>query len=279
MKRSLVKMMWNCFPKKSISRMVGSFAKQPISKKLIPHYIRFFKIDLKPVKHDIDQFESLLDFFVRELHDDARPIHPDPDTIVSPVDGTISQFGEIENGTLLQAKGIHYSLLELLGNDEKNAAHFYNGSFMTIYLSPKDYHRIHMPISGSVSSCVYIPGNLDPVNQWGVQHVRGLFAQNERVISYINAGNYPLALIKVGALNVGSIKVIYEPELVTNAKKPVKNHKVYEEEPQLKKGSELGRFEFGSTVILLFPPNSVEWLVDRQIGKWLQMGQPIAKFL
>lgn len=279
MRQRFVGILWKCLPKKSISRMMGNFARKPISKKLIPHYIRYYKIDLKPVKRNVNEFSCLLDFFVRELRPEARPIHPDPFMIVSPVDGTISQLGKIENGSLVQAKGVSYSLSELLGGDEKKVAQFLGGYFVTIYLSPRDYHRIHMPIQGKVSEWVYIPGNLDPVNKWGIKHVPGVFARNERVISYLQSTTCRMALIKVGATNVGSIKVEYEPNLITNTKRPTRNQKIYEDGPELEKGAELGRFEFGSTVILLFEPGSIQWKANIELGTKLQMGQPIAEIL
>ncbi|WP_044642244.1 archaetidylserine decarboxylase [Risungbinella massiliensis] len=278
MKQRFVGLLWKYLPKKKMSRIVGNFSRKPISKKLIPHYVRYFKIDLQPVKQDLHEFNSLLDFFVRELEPDARPIHPDPNTIISPVDGTVSQFGTMEDGAILQAKGVSYSLLELLGNDEEKAKRYVGGTFVTIYLSPRDYHRIHMPVQGKVTECDYLPGNLYPVNKWGVRHVPALFARNERVISYIDSPRGSLALIKVGATNVGSIKVTYEPELSTNTKNPARNQKKYQECPALEKGEEIGRFEFGSTVILLFEKDTMEWTIPMDVGTYMQMGQPIAQW-
>jgi phosphatidylserine decarboxylase len=229
------------------------------------------------VKKQVGQFDNLLDFFVRELHDEARPIDPNPNLVVSPVDGVITQIGKIDEGTLIQAKGISYHVNDLLANID-DAKFFLNGQFATIYLSPRDYHRIHSPIAGQISSLSYIPGNLYPVNESGVRLFPGLFVQNERVISYIEGNAGTVALVKVGATNVGSIKVAFDDQISTNTGgRHQQNKKVYVESIQMKKGEELGRFEFGSTVILLFEENAISWLPSIQECTSLKMGQPIAE--
>ncbi len=279
MKDPILRFFWNVIPEKSISRLVGNFAKKPVSRHLIPYYAKKFQIDLSPVKKPIDQFSNLLDFFIRELKPEARPIHPDPHTLTSPVDGVITQMGKIQDGTLIQAKGINYNLEELLASDTYSST-FTGGQFMTIYLSPRDYHRIHSPIAGEVTSLTYIPGKLYPVNLSGVRLFPRLFSQNERVISYIKSEAGLVALVKVGATNVGSIKVTFDDSISTNNRKyQVLKEKDYEGSVTLKKGEELGRFEFGSTVILLFEPNQLEWIGDLTSGTSLQMGQPIARVI
>lgn len=279
MKDRVSRFFWRLTPKNGVSRLVGSLAKKRFSRHFIPFYIKKFQIDLHPVKKPVDQFESLLDFFVRELTAEARPIDSDPKKVTSPVDGVITQMGKIKDGTLIQAKGIAYSLEGLLAGDSK-AAHFANGQFATIYLSPRDYHRIHSPISGQIESLTYIPGNLYPVNESGVRLFPGLFTQNERVISYLHTKYGQVALVKVGATNVGSIKVTYDGDIVTNiSKKQQKNKKTYPKAIRMKKGEELGRFEFGSTVILIFEPEMIGWLPEISKGISLKMGQPIAEVI
>jgi phosphatidylserine decarboxylase len=279
MKDKVSRFIWKITPKNGVSRFVGNLAKKRFSRHFIPFYIKKFQIDLNPVKKPVDQFESLLDFFVRELNEEARPIDTDPKKVTSPVDGVITQMGKIEKGTLIQAKGISYSLEDLLAGDSKSA-HFFNGQFATIYLSPRDYHRIHSPISGEIESLTYIPGNLYPVNESGVRLFPGLFTRNERVISYIDTEFGQAALVKVGATNVGSIKVTYDEQIVTNAgKKQQNNKKIYSKTIRIKKGEELGRFEFGSTVILIFEKNMIGWLPDISKGISLKMGQPIAEVI
>jgi phosphatidylserine decarboxylase len=280
MKQSITKAIWRGLPKKGLSRLMGKVARHPFSRHLIPLYIRHFDIDLAPVKKPLDQFEHLLDFFVRELHPEARPICGGKAQVVSPVDGTVSEGGTITEGRLIQAKGISYSLSQLLGGNEAAVKRFDGGQFVTIYLSPRDYHRIHMPIAGRVVSSTYIPGELYPVNEMGVRLVPGLFAVNERVITYIEGESGITALIKVGATNVGSIKVTYDQAIATNPKpsRPFA-HKDYATPECLAKGAEVGRFEFGSTVILLFEPGQIEWSIPLAKGTSVRMGQEIARLV
>ena len=256
---------------------MGYLARRPVSRHLIPYYIRYFQIDMEPVKKPVSEFENLVDFFVRAYKEDARPIDPRDHVIISPVDGTVSQCGTISSGHLFQAKGYEYSLSELLGESESQVQRYYNGTFITIYLSPRDYHRIHSPIDGKVREMTYIPGDLYPVNEWGVQSVPKLFVRNERLITFLQTEYGQIALVKVGATNVGSIKVVYDQEIITNRKKARYIHKAYEEAYPMPKGAELGRFEFGSTVILLFEPQTIEWIQDLQPGTTLRMGQAIAQ--
>jgi phosphatidylserine decarboxylase len=280
MRRSLSRTFWKRLPKKTISRWMGKFARHPLSRHVIPLYVKYFDIDLEPVKRPLHEFGNLLEFFVRELSPDARPVDPDPSVVVSPVDGTVSQIGKIEEGTLLQAKGITYSLDELLGGHTEYCKKFSGGKFVTIYLSPRDYHRIHMPVAGHVEECIYIPGELYPVNETGVRLIPGLFAVNERVVSVIRSPFGHISLVKVGATNVGSIRVLFDDDIVTNPRPSKQMHrKVYGEDVYLEKGGELGRFEFGSTVILLFEPGQIEWMIPEEEGITLRMGEPIARLM
>lgn len=277
MKRRISKVIWDRLPKKRISRWMGRAARHPYSRHLIPFYIRHYNVDLAPVLKPLDQFEHLLDFFVRELRPGARPIAKEREKVISPVDGTVSEGGKIEAGKLIQAKGISYSLAQLLGEDEEKAKRFDGGQYVTIYLSPRDYHRIHMPLEGRIVSSTYIPGELYPVNRVGVSLVPGLFAVNERVVTYIEGDAGLTALVKVGATNVGSIKVAYDESIATNSDQPQSvEHRIYPSPASLAKGAELGRFEFGSTVILLFEPGQIEWSISLDKGEKVQMGQEIA---
>ncbi|MBA4541709.1 MULTISPECIES: archaetidylserine decarboxylase [Thermoactinomyces] len=278
MKQTVSTMFWRCLPKKAISRLMGKFARHPLSRHLIPVYIRYFDIDLEPVRKPLHEFQNLLDFFVRELTPEARPIAAGDDVIVSPVDGTVSQAGQIEKGTLIQAKGVDYSLDQLLNDHPSFVRKLQGGQFLTIYLSPRDYHRIHMPVEGVIRECSYIPGELYPVNETGVNLFPGLFTINERIVSYIETQFGWMALVKVGATNVGSIKVEYDDNIVTNPDcKCAAFHKCYQSPQVLDKGAELGRFEFGSTVILLFEPKSIKWMISPEPGIKLKMGQAIAE--
>lgn len=269
-----------CLPKRTISRWMGKMARKSWSRKLIPIYIRYFQVDLTPVKKPIHEFENLLAFFIRELRSDMRPVAEGDHLIISPVDGTISQVGEIQEGKLFQAKGMTYSLEELLGHQKKYVQAFLGGRFITIYLSPRDYHRFHMPLDGRIVACAHLPGELYPVNPFVANYIKGLFVVNERLISYIDTmfcGK--VAMVKIGATNVGSIKVSYDQNIATNQKAKKELCQTYEPAYRYKKGEELGWFEFGSTVILLFEPNQIDWMNHCVPGAKVQMGQAVARIL
>jgi phosphatidylserine decarboxylase len=280
MKQVFSRTLWRWLPKRAMSRWMGKLARHPFSRHFIRGYVRYFNIDLAPVKRPLHEFENLLDFFVRELHPEARPVVQEKGVVVSPVDGTVSEIGVAEQGMLLQAKGVHYSLEELLGGHTEFVQKFSGGPYVTIYLSPRDYHRIHMPVEGVVEELTYIPGELYPVNQTGVKLFPGLFVKNERVISYIRSDFGQMALVKVGATNVGSIRVTYDRDIVTNPRRVREiEHKKYGQPVHLEKGDEMGRFEFGSTVILLFEPGQIEWMIETRPGVRVQMGEGLARFV
>ncbi|BCJ87425.1 archaetidylserine decarboxylase [Effusibacillus dendaii] len=262
----------NRIPKKLVSRLVGRFAESSLSKWLIPLYARHFQVDLQQAEKPIHEYRSLTEFFTRKLKPGCRPLASGNHVIISPVDGVISQFGTIEDGTLIQAKGVSYSLVQLIGNKEK-ASVFEGGLFLTIYLSPKDYHRIHTCLTGTITGYSYMPGTLFPVNPFGVRNVPGLFAKNERLTTYFETPYGEYAIVKVGATIVGSIKVVYDPDLTTNQPRGVMTQQKVTG-PQLQKGEEMGLFRFGSTVILLFQPGMAVW-EDLQEGQFVQMGQRI----
>jgi phosphatidylserine decarboxylase len=267
-------------PKRAMSRWIGSFTRSPLSRRLIPLYVRWFAVDLSQVEKPISKYDSLMEFFVRGLKEGARPVDPDPQVVISPVDGTVSQMGQVEADTLLQAKGVSYSLSALLGGREEEVRRFRGGSYLTVYLSPRDYHRIHTPVSGRVRHLTWIPGTLFPVNEIGVRRIPQLFTRNERLITYMETKAGWIAIVKVGATNVGSIRVLYEPDLMTNRiGKKTTVHRTYPDTDSKpwEKGEEIGRFEFGSTVILLFQAEAIQWLEGVQPGLQVQMGQPIGR--
>lgn len=265
-------------PKKYLSSLVGKFALSKASRAMIPLYIRKFKIDPTLAEKKISEYQSLTEFFTRRLRPGLRPIDPSETTVISPVDGIASELGPIHQGTLLQAKGVTYTVESLLGSQEQ-AALFEGGTWVTLYLSPKDYHRIHAPVAGYVYRTSYIPGALWPVNDIGVQHVPGLFSKNERIISYLRTSFGNLAVVKVGATIVGSIKVGYDDSLGTNKKGGNPHHREISPAYPLEKGGELGVFEFGSTVILLFPRHTVLLDPDLIPGKFVKMGERIGTLL
>lgn len=263
-------------PKNAISRLAGRFAESRLSKPVIPFYARHYRIDLEQAEKPIAEYRTLTEFFTRRLKRGARPVAAGDRILVSPVDGTASQFGLIRNGTLLQAKGVVYSLEQLLGSREK-AALYEGGTFLTIYLSPRDYHRIHTCLAGKVKGYSYIPGSLYPVNPFGVRNVAGLFSKNERLTTYLATPYGEYAIVKVGAAIVGSVRVVYDESLTTNIRGGRVTHRSIEG-PSLEKGAELGLFRFGSTVILLFEPGMVT-LDDLQEGQFVQMGQRIGEIV
>ncbi len=240
-------------PKNLISRLAGVLADlelpAPALSSLIQLYCQFYSVKRHEIKTPVGSMRTFNDFFTRELRPELRPIDQTPDSVVSPVDGTIAEFGRIEQGLLVQTKGILYSLIDLVGKE--SAAVFKEGYFVTIYLSPADYHRIHVPISGKIRNFSYFSGNLWPVNSIGVKQIGGLFALNERIVTPIEGDQGIIGLVKVGATIVGKIKVNYS-DLSSNSKNPTQLNMPIIPERAYRKGDEIGRFQLGSTVILLF---------------------------
>ncbi|HNL54333.1 MAG TPA: archaetidylserine decarboxylase, partial [Turneriella sp.] len=210
------------------------------------------------------------------LKNGSRLIDQKENVIISPVDGRLLVSGSLEQGQLLQSKGMESSLQNLLGNN-RFYKQFLGGRYMTIYLSPQDYHRIHSPVEGRILGYYYQPGKLFPVNNLAVNTINQLFSKNERLITYIQSEFGLVAVVKVGATSVGKIRVTYDPNIATNRwVRLVKEH-MYDEEINIRKGAELGRFEMGSTVMLLFERDTAELLEFEEKQKLL-FGQPIGLF-
>lgn len=271
------KLFLQLLPKILITRIVGFFTscKLPswILQRFIKKFIKSYNINME--ESQPAEFKTFNDFFTRAIRPECRPINSIENMIVSPVDGTIAQFGIITNNTLIQAKGIDYPLDKLVVLPEY-ANYYANGSYITIYLSPSNYHRIHTPADGEIRELLYVPGVLYPVNFFAVQNFPGLFTKNERLLTILDHPQHgKIAVIKVGATIVGKIKVTYDTVEARHTKKII--HKTYEN-IFMKKGDELGRFQMGSTVILLFPPNTIEW-ENITPGQKIKFGEAIAKFL
>jgi phosphatidylserine decarboxylase len=264
-------------PHHLISRLVGQLAecRTPWLKNLlIEQFIRVFDVDmsqaLEPNPHTYDCFNA---FFTRAIRDDARPIG---DGLVSPTDGVLSQSGRIEHGTLIQAKGQAYSLTTLLGGDSRRAEPFRNGSFATIYLSPRDYHRVHMPLGGTLREMAYVPGRLFSVNLATAANVPGLFARNERLVCIFDTEFGPMAMVLVGAMIVAAIETVWAGQITPKSGQVQTTR--YNEAIELAKGAEMGRFKLGSTVILCFP-RPVDFREDLSINNsMVSMGQPLGQF-
>jgi phosphatidylserine decarboxylase len=269
---------------------------------LLPHQLLssllhwFTRIRIKPIKNlqisvtsevagvdwsesklkSTSDFETFNAFFTRELAVGARPIDPDPSSFVSPSDGKISQCGRLTNDRILQAKGKHYSLRNLLANDPATND-FRNGFFHTIYLSPRDYHRVHMPMSGHLQRMIHVPGRVFSVAPYTVNSVPGLFTRNERVISLFQTSHGPMAVILVGALLVSSIETVWSGVVTPPRGKRVATGDWSRRDIQLEKGQEMGRFNMGSTVILLLPATAISVLADYGKDDIVAMGQKLGR--
>ncbi|MCP4475653.1 MAG: phosphatidylserine decarboxylase [Gammaproteobacteria bacterium] len=266
-------------PHHLLSRLIGNLASWRRPKVLknwaIRYYIRHYKIDMtQAVTEQPQAYANFNDFFIRHLKSPLRPLAGDAHTLVSPADGTIDQLGDIELGRLLQAKGISYSLLDLLGGDEALYHAFIGGKFATIYLSPRDYHRVHMPLTGQLQQMRYVPGRLFSVNLTTAKAIDGLFTRNERAIFHFDSTAGPLVVIMVGAMLVASIHTVWAGHL---AAKTVL-HKTYrQQEVELRRGEELGYFQLGSTVIVLAAPGAIDWHASVQPGDFIKMGAALAQ--
>jgi phosphatidylserine decarboxylase len=243
--------------------------------------VKHFNVDMTQVENpDIHSYENFNAFFTRAMKADARPIHhaDNKASFCSPVDGTVSQYGRIEHNQLLQAKNINYSLLELVADKQDIANLFTDGYFATIYLSPRDYHRIHMPASGQLRSMTYVPGRLFSVADELVENLPNLFNRNERIINLFQTEHGPLAVILVGAIFVGCMDTVWHGRVTPPHRRDIQ-HTNYEQgnAPSLRKGEEMGRFNMGSTVIVLWPRSNLSWNGAMSVGASLIMGQEIAK--
>jgi phosphatidylserine decarboxylase len=251
-------------PKKFISWLMGKLAslKHPIAIKNygIKKYIKYYKVDLsEAIKTDYREYKCFNDFFSRHLHPAARAIDLNPSCIISPADGAISMLGKISVNTLIQAKKHDYLLQDLLGGKVSDAEKFINGEFITIYLSPKDYHRVHVPFEGKLVKSLHVPGQFFSVNPSTVDAVPNLFARNERVINFFETSIGHMAVIFVGAIVVGSIVISAQ------------------ENTNLKKGDELGCFQLGSTVIVLFQENKISFPQNLNVNSVVKMGEKLAE--
>lgn len=242
---------------------------------VIRAFVKGFSVNTKEAAAAVpDGYASMNAFFTRELAPGTRPVDAESDSIVSPCDGVISECGRIEKGQLIQAKGFSYKCGELLGDDEA-ASHFEGGLFMTIYLAPYDYHRVHMPIAATVTGHRHMPGALFSVNQTTAAAVPRLFARNERRVFMLTDDSHTSAMVMVGALNVGSISTVWDDTLQAGSLTQPSSLPL--PRAPFAKGATLGWFNMGSTVIVLLPPAYAEWLADRRRGDVLRMGETIAK--
>ncbi len=265
-------------PHHSISRLIYKLTRieSAYVPKAIVKFSKVFGVDLQQaVNPDPASYKTFNEFFTRPIKPELRPIATTH--LVSPVDGCISQVGAIEQGEIFQAKGHHYTVQALLGGDVTLAKKFYQGQFTTIYLSPKDYHRIHMPCSGKLKQQIHIPGRLFSVAPHTARTVPNLFARNERVVALFDTAYGEMAMILVGAINVAAIETVWDG-LITPPKGKKLSSKEYDRQQiSLEKGEEMGRFNMGSTVILLFTHNAPKFSPEMTVELPLVMGQAISK--
>jgi len=246
---------------------------------IIRRFVALFNVDMNDaVEPDLSSYPTFNAFFTRALKSSARPITGGPDEIACPADGRVSALGRIQQGRVFQAKGCDYSLAKLLA-DEALAEQFNNGSFATVYLSPRDYHRLHMPVTGTLLSQTHVPGRLYSVAPHTVRTINGLFARNERVIATFKTEHGNMALVLVGAINVAAIETVWHGLITPPAGREVKRWRYPNDSENsdtgdvtLQRGEEMGRFNMGSTIIVLFD-HPVNWRIDVGVGDDVRMGQ------
>jgi len=272
-------------PHHLLSRTAGRLAECRagwIKKPLIRTFASHFQVDMsEALVEEPTAYEHFNAFFTRALKDGARPLDTDPGAILSPADGCLSQLGSIDQGRIFQAKGHSFSVQELLGGDPASAEPFLGGDFATVYLSPKDYHRVHMPLAGTLREMIHVPGRLFSVNRLTAENVPELFARNERVVCLFDTECGPMAVVLVGAMIVASIETVWAG-LVAPQTHQVRRWRYGETAGapiHLAKGAELGRFKLGSTAIVLFGPQRVRWNEGLDALSPVRMGRSIGQAL
>ncbi len=266
-------------PQHALSRVAGLIADsryEPLKNAFIRWFIQRYQVNMdEALLPNAEDYPTFNHFFTRALKPDARTFVSGPNELACPVDGAISQLGQIEQGRIFQAKGHHFDLQELLGGDPANAALFEGGQFATIYLSPKDYHRIHMPVSGTLRTMVHVPGDLFSVNPVTAENVPNLFARNERVVAIFDTELGPMAMVLVGAMIVASIETVWAGQIAPRRRQVSTTHygERATQQVRLEQGAEMGRFKLGSTVVMLFPKGSMNWADDLTAGGGVRLGQ------
>lgn len=273
--------MQHALPHHAVSRLAGKFAGSEtpwLKDRLIRRFIDAYNVDMTEAARPVEAYSSFNDFFTRELKPGARLLADADDHVLSPADGAISQIGLVEEGRIFQAKGRAFTTTQLLGGDPAIAKRFEGGAFATIYLSPKDYHRVHMPAAGELLGTVYIPGDLFSVNQVTAERVDDLFARNERLACLFDGPRGCFASVMVGAMIVAGIETVWGGREAAHEPRP--RHRTFAEgEHDFAAGDEMGRFFLGSTVVLLFEPGRVAWLEEFSAGDSVRMGQALGRWV
>ena len=265
-------------PKQALSTIAGKLAESEaggLTTRVIRWFVQRYGVDLsEAVDTDPISYRSFNEFFTRPLRAGARPLADA--AFLCPVDGAISQFGAIEHDQIFQAKGHRYSTFALVGGNRSLAARFENGAFATLYLSPRDYHRIHMPVDGRLTRMIHVPGALFSVNPATARGVPGLFARNERVVCVFEAGFGPFVLILVGATIVGSMATVWHGTVNPPRVREIREWRYDDQQIVLKKGDEMGRFLLGSTVVVLFPKDTLHFNPAWAPARPIRMGEMMA---
>jgi len=258
-----------------MSRLTHSEIKT-VKNLFIDRIIRHYGVNMdEALVQDINAFKSFNDFFTRELKPALRPVTAEQHAVACPADGVVSQAGLISDGNIFQAKGKSFTAVDLLGGCAERSEPFNNGAFTTIYLSPRDYHRLHMPLTGTLREMVHVPGRLFSVNTSTTNSVPGLFARNERVCCLFDTEAGPMALILVGAIFVSSIETVWHGVVTPPSITSVRNWQYQDSAPTLKIGKEMGRFNMGSTIIVLFGEDKIHWDSGVKADKRVRMGEKI----
>ncbi|MGB3167628.1 MAG: archaetidylserine decarboxylase [Alteraurantiacibacter sp.] len=271
----------HALPHHAVSRLAGRFAGSEtgwLKDRLIRRFIDAYDVDMSEAARPAEAYASFNDFFTRELKEGARPLADAGKYVLSPADGAVSQIGRIADGRIIQAKGRAFTTAQLLGGDAGLASHYDGGSFATIYLSPKDYHRVHMPAAGELLGTVYVPGDLFSVNTVTAENVDGLFARNERLACLFDGPRGSFASVMVGAMIVAGVETVWGGRVQAHARR-VDSRTFAEGEHIFAAGDEMGRFFLGSTVVLLFEPGRVEWDAALRPGEAVRMGAAIGRWL
>jgi phosphatidylserine decarboxylase len=258
--KPLFRLLTELSSRKWISRITGAFAKSEVSRLLIPQFAKSYGIRIEDAEKAIAEYRTLNEFFTRRLKPGLRPFDTDPGSLLSPVDSLITGMGPIKAGTMLGIKGQDYTVEELL-NRSPRTVNYRNGFYFVLYLSPTDYHRIHSPASGTIVEKEHVKGKVYPVNDFGLRQMKRVLSRNERLITYIDHEHGEIAVVKVGAMNVSSIKYV----------EPLPD--------RIGRGDDLAYFEFGSTVVLLTENGIFEPRGDLSVGSKVKMGEALGKLL
>jgi phosphatidylserine decarboxylase len=275
---------WRMTPQRKLSDIIGWGARCPLPTSVRTSFLRSFAnkygIDVSEAEKPIEEYHGLHEFFTRKLRAGVRQVNEAPDVVVSPADGMLVDQGIASGGRLLEAKGSMFTLSDLLGEDDAAAA-LVGGAYVITYLSPRDYHRVHSPVSGKVSRWHYIPGKLFPVNDRSVRREPGLFAKNERFVTLIESEAGLCAVVMVAAVGVGHITASYDPDVATHSHAfggREARHKRFETRPEVRRGDELGVFNLGSTTIVIFEPGRVV-LESAAVGVPTRMGTALGRIV